>query len=94
MTSFRYIIIVLNWLLDHVNLANIANVYHFKVIIWIIDPLQGFLKAAFEKYMALEQTFFLDYILSIVWVHIISSEPGNSNSMLYIIVQYNMCIIM
>lgn len=51
--SFRYIIIILNWLLDHVNSVNTINIYHFKIIIWIIDPFQGFLKPTFEKYMDL-----------------------------------------
>lgn len=31
--SFRYIIIILNWLLDHVNSVNTTNIYHFKIII-------------------------------------------------------------
>lgn len=31
--SFRYIIIILNWLLDHVNSVNTINIYHFKIII-------------------------------------------------------------
>lgn len=33
MASFEYIIVIPNWLLDHINSITIVNICHFKIII-------------------------------------------------------------